>query len=72
MIRVLFCIGVNQHFFDATPEVGKQVFYVTIYLIRISLRKLRTYFVKMLSGKASAVYTKTNWGVIPGEKTLPK
>ncbi|VTN11471.1 Uncharacterised protein [Raoultella terrigena] len=25
MIRVLFCIGVNQNFFDATPEVGKQV-----------------------------------------------
>ncbi|MCT8171958.1 IacB protein [Raoultella ornithinolytica] len=25
MIRVLFCIGVNQNFFDAPPEVGKQV-----------------------------------------------
>lgn len=25
MIRVLFCIGVNQNFFDATPDVGKQV-----------------------------------------------
>ncbi|HCA9813888.1 TPA: IacB protein [Klebsiella pneumoniae] len=24
-IRVLFCIGVNQNFFDATPEVAKQV-----------------------------------------------
>ena len=53
-------------------EVNNICIYVTIYLIRDIAQEIADLFCEDAIGKASAVYTKTNWGRYSGRKTLPK